>query len=112
MRLRVTRGSSKLMDNGAVGCSSTVPLTSPIGAASALPSACQITEQGRRVQATPSNDVNMEAHMSFCVNCRQPIVSINSGSDTQPEFTPWTHAFNGSTECDERVPPTPEVEGE
>lgn len=63
-------------------------------------------------QATPSNDVNMEAHMSFCVHCRQPIVSINGGSPEHPAYTPWTHAFNGSNECDERVPEPPAVGSE
>lgn len=64
------------------------------------------------MEATPSSDNVMEAHMSFCVNCRQPIVSINAGNSEQPAFSPWTHAFNGSTTCDERVPPPPEVGSE
>lgn len=61
-------------------------------------------------EATPSNDMNMEARMSFCVHCRQPIVSINMGSDEQPNYSPWQHAFSGQPQCEARVPEAPPTE--
>jgi len=59
------------------------------------------------MQATPNSAQIMEAHMSFCVNCNGPVVSINGGNSEAPAWSDWTHALTGQVDCVVGVPEPP-----